>query len=1114
MCTARSRALEGGEAAKVASDHTEGSGRVGNAARLDLDDRARLLDAIQALSALRARHVRDDVVEELVRELGPTFLPHRDDAADVDARNIMVECIRHNSVHTFVKVLRVALPPSKELRHLTDVVESAVPMQALTSAERGTIHEALADLSPDTLTDVLVIEDLGLADPSAIDTPDAAVAVLESRVGIQSGAELALALFLEIAARQVDEVNRRRINQIVDTLGRRWGIEADVQAITRSAIDGYSRPLEAVQRVAPSAEAPPSGAILEPADDHLDPGDEVVKTIAPSPTPEVLASVPEIMGGIPPQNPNFVGREAILEQLAEMLTQHHQATVLPTALHGLGGIGKSQLAAEYARRYQANYQLIWWIPSNEERFIRRSLLSLARRLKVEESQDAQITVDTILDTLRLGRPYADWLLIFDDAHDPAVVRQYIPSGPGQVLISSRNSSWRSSATALELDVFAPDESRAFLARRWPDLDDAQANALAGRLGHLPLALDQAVAVHNETGMPLDEYLGLLDASPARILGEGEATEYPVSVAQTWQLAFEKLSERSPAAAQLLEICAFLSSNPISVPMLARGRGASLPSPLAEVMRDDMKMRGAVRDIGRYSLAQLDPSRDFISIHMLVRAVLRDSMEDEQRKATESSAHELLALANPGQPENRATRAELAQIAPHVKSSGVLYSDDPHVRRVVLDVARYYFVTGDYAESESLAAEAVENWRGRLGSDDEMTLVACFHLGNARRALGDYRGAREVNQDTLEKMTRVLKPDHEYTLRVANSSGADLRLLGEFKQAQAIDETTLARCKATLGDEDPLTLRVANNLAVDSRLLGKFRAALMLDEETYQRRQVVLGDNNPEVLSSAVNIGRDLAGIGDYQEALRLAENTQSRYRALADHAYMLLARRNLAILLRFTGSYAESLAEATAIYDRIRREYGPRHEHAMSAALTLFNTLRVCGLIDEAQRIGEETLDAYTAQLGANHPFTLSCATNLAVIYRAVDRAEDAYERDRTTNEALIQALGPDHPHTLVSSNNMANNLALRRESAEALALSEQTYHRSVQVRGHDHPYGFACAANYALDLEAVGRHEEASRLRADTFQRMRQKLGSEHPETVNMERGRRAESVIEVPPA
>jgi hypothetical protein len=96
----------------------------------------------------------------------------------------------------------------------------------------------------------------------------------------------------------------------------------------------------------------------------------------------------------------------------------------------------------------------------------------------------------------------------------------------------------------------------------------------------------------------------------------------------------------------------------------------------------------------------------------------------------------------------------------------------------------------------------------------------------------------------------------------------------------------------------------------------------------------------------------------------------------------------------------------------------------------------------------------------------------------------------------------------------MANNLALRRESAEALALSEQTHRRSVRVRGDDHPYSFACAANYALDLEAVGRHEEASRLRADTFERMRRKLGPEHPETVNMERGRRAESVIEVPPA
>ncbi len=1096
------------------SDHGEGPGRIVNAPRLDLDDRARLLDAAQALSALRARHVRDDVVWELVRELGPTFQPDRDDAAEIDSRNIMAECIRHNSVRTLVKVLRVVLPLSREVRHLADVVDSAVPMQALTLAERGTIHEALADLPPEALAEALANEDLGFDDAPAIDTPDAAVEALESRVGRQPDAELALALFLEVAARRVDEVSRRRVNQIVDTLGRRWGIGADVQAITRSAIDGGGRPSESASGAAPTAETPPSATTLDPTNDHMDSGDEVVKTTAPSPTPEVLASAPEIMGGIPPQNPNFVGREEVFEKLAGTLTQHGQATVLPTALHGLGGIGKSQLAAEYARRYQSHYQLIWWIPSNEEASIRRSLVSLARRLKVEESQDAQITVDTVLDTLRLGRPYPDWLLIFDDAQDPAMVRKYMPSGPGQVLISSRNNSWRSSATALELDVFRPEESRDFLARRWSDLDDAQANALADRLGHLPLALEQAAAVHNETGMPLDEYLRLLDASPARILSEGEATEYPISVAETWQLAFRKLSERSPAAAQLLEICAFLSSNPISVPMLARGRGATLPSPLAEVMRDDMKMRGAVRDIGRYALAQLDPSRDFISIHMLVRAVLRDSMDDEQRGATERSAHELLALANPGQPENRVTRAELAQIAPHVKSSGVLYSDDPHVRRVVLDIARYYFVTGDYAASESLAAEAVENWRGRLGADDEMTLVACFDLGNARRALGDYRGAREVNQDTLERMARVLTPDHEYTLRVANSSGADLRLLGEFERAKTIDETNLARCKATLGEEDPLTLRVANNLAVDFRLLGRYRAALKLDEETYQRRQVVLGENNPEVLASAVNLARDFAGVGEYQEALKLAQNTQSRYRALAGHAYMLLARRNLAIILRFTGSYAASLDEAMAISDRIRREYGPRHEHAMSAALTLFNTLRVCGQLDEAQRIGEETLDAYTVQLGAEHPFTLSCATNLAVVYRALGRVEDAYERDRTTNEALMQALGPDHLFTLVSSNNMANDLALRQEHAAALALSEQTYRRSVQVRGDDHPYNLACAANYALDLESVGRHEEASRLRAATVERMRRKLGPEHPETVSIERGRRAESVIEVPPA
>src|SRR5262249_12374644 len=159
--------------------------------------------------------------------------------------------------------------------------------------------------------------------------------------------------------------------------------------------------------------------------------------------------------------------------------------------------------------------------------------------------------------------------------------------------------------------FNEGESREFLTRRWIGMSDDEADILASELGHLPLALDQAVAVHRETGMPLSEYLRLLRESPGQMLDEGQRSDYPRSDAKTCRLAFEQLKERSPGAAQLLQVCSFISSQNIAIPMLVRGRGASLPSPLAETLRDDIKLRSAIREIGRYALAQLDTRRDFI-----------------------------------------------------------------------------------------------------------------------------------------------------------------------------------------------------------------------------------------------------------------------------------------------------------------------------------------------------------------------------------------------------------------------------------------------------------------------------------------------------------------------
>jgi tetratricopeptide (TPR) repeat protein len=1004
------------------------------------------------------------------------------------------------------------------VENFAELVKQLASRPILTETEYSRVVDLLNDLPPSAVTEAFehsrgpANEDLDIADVRAV------VGHFEDQAEDSPDANLALLTFLEQAAHSMGAYRSHQVHQIIHDSAGRHKRDHEVSRICQE-LSGETPSDDTAENDGPGgsevASSSTDSAVGEPA--ASTPGEDVRPSASTTPAlmrDSALARTPEVMGGVPPRNPHFTGREPLLARLDEALHEHGHATILPHTLQGLGGVGKTQLAIEYVHRFQSGYELIWWVHSDDEQSIRRSLASLARRLGLPESNDVTFTIDTLLDELRMGHPYHNWLLVYDGASEPRDIRRYLPSGPGKVLVTSRSRTWVIDSTVLEVDVFNEEESREFLTRRWTEIANDEANALASELGHLPLALDQAVAVHRETGMPLLEYLRLLEESPGQMLDEGGTSDYPLSVAKTCQLAFKQLRERSPGAAQLLEVCSFISSQNIAVPMLVRGRGASLPSPLSETLRDDIKLRSAIRDIGRYALAQLDTRRDFIRIHMLIRALLRDALPTEQREVTERSAHELLALANPGAPDSEATWSQHRQVAPHVIPSGAIHSDDPHVRRIVLDQIRFFYVTGRYDESLDLAERAVETWHGSLGSDDEMTLVASFHLSNALRALGGYQRAREISQDTLRRMRRVMGPDHEHTLRMANSHGADLRLLGDFQQALTLDKENLGRYQKILSEDDPAVLRCANNLAVDYRLLGKFQEALEIDEQNLQQRRIVLGDSHPEVASSVSSVVRDRYGIGNYQDALELAREGVDKYADLLEsHIFLLLLQRNLAVLLRKTGDHSEAVKVSEQIMDQCRSHLGPRHEHTLSAMVTLANSLRVLGDLSRALHVNEEAFKLYQDSFGREHAFTLACANNLTIAYRAVGRVEKAAELDRITLDALERILGANHPYTLCCLTNLSNDLSMAGDMAGARKLSEMALERSRQQRAPDHPYTLACAVNLAFDLDATGAKAEAAELRKDTKERMRRKLGPEHPETVNMERGRRAECDTEVPP-
>ena len=1060
-----------------------------------MSQRLQLRDALAAVPCLRDASMRQALVAELSEELGKDFDPSRSSALSTDCAGIVRACVGLGALRELALAVDLVCGSSTEVARLAQLVETLTPEAVLTSEERGRTADLLARIPASAVEQLFVDSDLAdYWDQSILDVEDAI-----ERLGPAAGRDAyvvdGMLGLLERAAHQADNFSSNQCHQIIRNAAARYGLNDAISRLCEQLSDN-----EAADGAASSSTAASSLV------------DKVIDVRVTKDPPPLVTH--RILGGLPPQNPSFTGRQGKLKELRRNLRAYGQLAPPPHTLHGLAGIGKTQMAIEFAYRYQSDYDLVWWIPSEHESAITRSLQSLARRLNLPESEDTEFTVRTVLDELGAGWPSRNWLLIYDDAGDPSYVRRYLPSGPGQVLITSRNLDWSNELTIVEVDVFDEEESIDFLTRQWADITDEEAHELAEELGYLPLALDQAAAVHRVTGMQLEEYLLLFRKTPRQALDVGESSESSQSVATTCSIAFDRLRQRSLGAAQLLEVCSFIGPSDIAVPMLARAYDAPLPPELSQILRDNIKLRGAIRDIGRYGLARLDPRRDLIKIHTLVCTLLRDRLPIDQRDAMQRAAHSLLAFANPEDPDDERNWPLLRQVTPHVMPSGMVLSRDPKAMQAVLDQIRFLFARGEYRQSADIAQIAIENWTKVPGPTRPMLLRARFHLGNALRELGDYQRAREINEETL-KVMRELGEDDEYTLGLANSHGADLRLIGRFLEALDADKETFDRYRKILGEDNVATLRSANNLAVDYRLLGKFSEALKVDRETLERRRAILRDNSPEVLSSITSLARDLYGVGDYEEGLLEEEKSVLAFieLELERNVFFLHAQRNLAIILRKVGRYSEAVKLAPVILEQAQALFGKAHEHSLSAMMTLANTLRVSGALEEARKTNEEAWQLYRENFGDEHPFTLACANNVSITWRALDRVADAKALDLATIESLGHVLDDDHPYTLCARTNLSNDLSMADDHAEARKVSQDVYDRSRKVRPKDHPYTLACATNLALDLEATGASEEAAALRAETRKRLQRKLGRDHPETVNMERGRRAECDTEVPP-
>ncbi|HEX4062657.1 MAG TPA: FxSxx-COOH system tetratricopeptide repeat protein [Streptosporangiaceae bacterium] len=830
---------------------------------------------------------------------------------------------------------------------------------------------------------------------------------------------------------------------------------------------------------------------------------------------------------IPVRNANFTGREKDLRELRTELRARGVAVVSPVALRGLGGVGKTQVALEYAHRFKADYDMVWWINCGQPQYVDVQLADLGRALRKEfgipvpEEGSAPEVARTMLSLLAdwEGR----WLIVYDNAEDIATIQPFLATGHGHVLITSRSSRWAAHGPSLEIDVFSRDESVQHLRQRLPAISDTEAVQVAIALGDLPLAVATAGAWLAETGNPVPEYLLQLERQPTRTLSQSLPGGEPVEVSKTWDVSLDQLQKSSAEAARLFEFCSVMSPD-ISLELIYSNAMAMLLARHERAYSDSMLIGSYVRQIDRLALIKLDTNLRQIHVHRLVQEVVRDRMSQEQITITRQQVHEIMTAARPeGDVDDPKTWGRFRVIFPHLRPSGAMLSRQENVRQLFIDRVRYLWQRGDLERGLRRAKEIEAAWEGLLADQDDKELAGSlqmqllrlrFNMANILRDLAQFEKSRTLDEATLAEQQELLSPEHPHALMTAGSLAADLRALGEYDRALELDRSTYASWQNGYGDDYPGTLSAAHNCSVSLRLSGNFRNALATDRTTLDRRKLILGDEHPRTLASDAAVARDLLEEGHYEDVASQAKELWSRCRTELgdDDRATLNARVLLGVALRSAGHPEEAANHIDEARRSLTRGFGGNSSDALAARLSHANNLLALHKVPEAAERVQSVLSVYEERLGPTHPHSLTCKLNLASTRCLQESYGPALELAQAASGGLEQRLGEDHPYTLAAKMTLAAVLASVGRHADAAKLEAEIYPKFERVLGAQHPDTLRCRANTLLTLHEQGT-SGASADRQQVIEKLATLLGSEHPDIAALISGGRLLRVIDPQP-
>jgi tetratricopeptide (TPR) repeat protein len=641
-----------------------------------------------------------------------------------------------------------------------------------------------------------------------------------------------------------------------------------------------------------------------------------------------------------PRNPTFTGRDAELSDLHAQLTDGATAALLPQALHGLGGVGKTQLAVEYAYRHATDYDLVWWVPAEERAGAVAELARLAEALGLATPGVAEVSAEAAVTALRCGAA-GRWLVVADNADAPTPLWGLAGAAGsgGHLLVTSRNPGWGQLAQTIEVAVLPHQEAIDLLRRRAPRMTEAEADEVAKVLGDLPLAVEQAGTWLAGSGISVVDYLQAVRDRVREVLELGRPPAYPVPVAATWTAAMDALDD--PAAVLLLQLWAALGPEPVPIDLAGPDTAGAVPPgcPVewaglwARLAGDPLARSRAVARVVELGLVRL--AEDEVVMHRLVASVLRDHMPPVEAEAMRGMARSVLRAAAP-RSTLPASWPAWARLHPHVVETAPSTPAEP-AARLVLMTCVYLGDFGNYAAELELARDTHQRWRDAAGDDHTDVLTAALLVARALRSQGDYQAARRINEDVLDRRRSTVGNDHPDTVAAAASLANTLQSQGDHRTARTIQEDILERHRAAFGNDHPDTLAAAGNLASTLRLQGDHRAARTIEEDVLERRRAALGHDHYDTLAAAAHLASTLHSQGDHRAARTIKEDVLDQCRATLGegHPDTLAAANNLAYTLWSLGEHDAAVSLMTDTVGQARRVLGDDHPHTTASAKTL-----------------------------------------------------------------------------------------------------------------------------------------------------------------------------------